>query len=134
MIHVNRRGEPSGVSRRLMKSPDDHVKVGQLAHRAKPDVDVGKADPEQAAPSPDHVLAVEAAHAVVEFLLRGRVRQLVAATADQVAERMAAEGIAAQENDVEQEDERADAEAEVPAALGVLESAALHEVPEEQTD
>ena len=50
--------------------------VGPDAHRAQAHVEVGEADPEQAAPGPQHVAAVEAAHAVVGLLAHRRCRQI----------------------------------------------------------
>src|SRR5476651_2151693 len=46
---------------------------------------------------------------------------------------MAAERVTAEEDHVEQQDERADPKAEMPASL-ILESARLHEVNEQQQD
>jgi len=66
--------------------------------------------------------------------LRRRLGELITATADQVAEGMASKRVAAQQNNVEEQDEGADAEAEVPVALVVLESAGLDEVPEQERD
>src|SRR5260370_38932450 len=62
------------------------------------------------------------------------MRQLILAPAHEVAERMAAKRITAQEEDVDQEDNRADAEAEVELAIVALELARLHDVPGEKQD
>jgi len=50
-----------------------------------------------------------------------RPRQLVEVTAHQVAQGMAAEGVAAQQDDVEKEDQRADADAEMDGTARVFE-------------
>ena len=71
--------------------------IGPDSDRAKANVDIAEADPEEAAPGARHVPAVEAAHAIVDLLLGGHVRQLMAIAADEMAQRMTTESIAAQE-------------------------------------
>ena len=56
----------------VRRRPSDDPQVVNDAHRAEADVDVGEADAEQAEPRPLHVVAVEAAHAVVGLLARRR--------------------------------------------------------------
>src|SRR5262249_37744120 len=111
-----------------------NTKIGPDPHRAEPDIHIAETDPEKTAPGPQHVITVEAAHAVVGFLLRRRVGQLIAIAADQVAERVAAERIAAEQDHVEQQHDGADADAEVPVAVRILEAQGLDEVPREQHD
>ncbi len=57
--------------------------------------------------------AIQAADAVVGLLASGRARQAVAKSTDEMAERVAAEGVAAKQNDVGQQDEAADVHAEM---------------------
>ena len=85
----------------------------QIAHRAHADVEIGEADPDQADPRPLHVPAVEAAHAGVRRLARpagptsrrARRRPGAAASGSRTCR--------AEEDDVQREHDRADADAEL---------------------
>src|SRR5256885_10078863 len=81
-------------------------------HRAKPDVKIGEPHPEQAHPGPEHVASIEAAHAAVGLLTERRFREPVDAAADQMPERVTAEGVAAEEYDIEGQNDRPDADTE----------------------
>ncbi len=70
--------------------------------------------PEQTEPGEEHVTAVETAHAVIGFLAGWMPRELIDDAAHQVAQRMAAERVAAEQDDVDEQHQRADADAEVP--------------------
>src|SRR5436190_16425845 len=82
------------------------------AQRAEPDVEVGEADGEEAGPCPEHVPPVEAAHARVGGETERRARELVDAAARDMSHRMAAEQVAAEQEDVRREQQRAEADAE----------------------
>src|SRR5947208_2765142 len=76
----------------LEKSP-----VRPDAHRAESYVDVGERHPAEAHPGPHHVPFVEAGGAREELLARRLLRHLIEHAADQMAQRMAAEGVTAQQ-------------------------------------
>ena len=82
----------SGHLRQILQScPDRPSSTGGRRGRQKPTA-------EQAAPRPQHVPAVEAARRSRRPCWRtGALRQLVETAADQVAERVAAEGVAAEQ-------------------------------------
>src|SRR5882762_11582306 len=77
------------------------------------DVGVGDADPEETHPRPQHVAAVEAAHRVVAARAGRGLRLRIEETADEMAQRMTPERVAAEENDVDDEHERTNRKAEV---------------------
>src|SRR6266511_1412491 len=58
------------------------------AHRTKPDVEIGEGDPEQTHPRPEHVSAIETAHAAVRLLTERRPGKLIDAAADKVPQGM----------------------------------------------
>src|SRR5579871_6459971 len=61
------------------------------AHRAQAHVNIRKAHEEHADPGPLHVIAVQAAHAIVSLLAPRRSRQHILDSAHQVTERVTAE-------------------------------------------
>src|SRR5438045_1067624 len=83
------------------------------AHGAEANVYIREADAEEAAPGPEHVSLVEAGDATVGFLAGGRFGDFVFGAADEMAEGMAAKCVAGKEKDVEGQDKRAQADAEV---------------------
>ena len=82
------------------------------AERAQPHVNVGEPDPEQAHPGPEHVPAIEAADAGISAVARGRFRELIEKSADEMAQGMTAESVAAEQNDIHRQHQRADADPE----------------------
>jgi hypothetical protein len=56
------------------------------ANRAKPYIEVCKADPEQAEPSPKHVPAIEAAHACVGAITARRFGKLIEKATSQMSQ------------------------------------------------
>ena len=103
------------------------------SHRAHPHVDVGERDADETHPRPLHVPAIETARTVVRLLAHRMARELIEESADRVAQRVAAERVAAEQHDVDREHERADADAEVLHARGVVEPQRLpHVVREEE--
>src|SRR5258706_8464704 len=95
------------------------IEVVDIAVRDEADVDVRHHDREQAHPRELHVAAVEPARLLPRPERDARlaaVRHAVLAAADEVAERVAAERVAGDEDHVEREDQRADADAG-PAVL-----------------
>ena len=90
------------VIERLVFGHLEESPVRPDAHRAHAHVEIGETDPEQAEPRKPHVARVQAAHAVVGFLANGRFGNHVFDAADQVPERVAAEGVTAQQDHVHQ--------------------------------
>src|ERR1051325_1046776 len=107
--NVWKRRSPESERRR---SNSEQTEVVPDPHRAEPHVEVGEADPEKAEPRPKHVPAIEAAHAAIGLIASGRPRKLIAKSADDMTQRMTAEREAAQKDDVDEQDERADPKAE----------------------
>src|SRR5262245_16683046 len=104
------RSTRSGRSKRSIiagrSEPDRRVRDDP--EREHPDVDVGERDRQQARPGPEHVVPVEAREALparVPDLRPAAAREAVHLSADDVAERMARQGIAAQQRRVEEQDE-----------------------------
>src|SRR5262245_48684097 len=97
-------------------------------HREHPHVEIREGDPKQAYPGPEHVPLVQSADAGVRPLTHRGLRELVASASHQVTKGVTAEGVAAEQNDVHEEDERADPDAEGDATGGVLEPERLPDV------
>src|SRR5579862_6520124 len=92
------------------------VEVVDHAGGAQPHVDVRDHDPDERRPRELHVARVEPARLLPRAERGGRlaaVGHAVLAAADQVAERVAAERVAGDQDDVDRQDQRADADAEV---------------------
>src|ERR1043166_2475581 len=105
------------------------------AQRAEPDVKIGEGDPEQAHPGPEHVATVETTDAAIGILAERRPGEPVDATADEVSQGMAAKGVAAQEDDVERENDGAQPEAEAgPAGRGIGKPKGLPNVVRQKDD
>src|SRR5947209_2292151 len=88
------------------------------AHRAEPDVEVGKHDRAKAHPGPEHVAPIETTHTLISFLAKGGFGRLVKKSADQMAQGMAAERIAAKEHNIDRQHERAKPHSEPLGASG----------------
>ena len=86
------------------------------SHRAKTNIKVGKAHPEQTEPRPKHVATIEATDAAVSVVACRRTGELVAESADQVSQRVAAESEAAQQNDIEREHDCANPNSKRPVS------------------
>src|SRR5438094_4977453 len=82
------------------------------AHRTEPHVKVGERYPEQTHPRPEHVPAIEAAHATIRPLAQRRFGEPVDATANQMAKRVAAEGVTAEQNHIDCQHNRSETNAE----------------------
>lgn len=82
------------------------------AHRKHPHVKVGKADDEKAAPREKHMPFVERTAGIVSRALQRFIRQLVAASADQMAQTVTAERVAREKENVGAQDDRAESDAE----------------------
>src|SRR5205823_396475 len=90
---------------------------------------------EEARPGEELVAAVEAAHPAVSEAARRRLREAVAVAAGEVPERVAAKGVAREEDDVQGEHERADAEPEPRhARRGIGEPASAEDVEGEDDE
>src|SRR5438046_2882113 len=69
----------------MLKSASNQPQIRPISQRTHAHVKVAEADPEQAAPGPCHVLAIQAADAIVGLVASRRARQLVHVTADEMA-------------------------------------------------
>src|SRR5262249_31006310 len=87
--------------------------IGPDAHRAEANVDIGEAHGAEARPGPFFVVPVETTHAIVKLVPHGMFRDLVEGAANQVAEGVAAEHIAADQNHVDGQNDRAQSDAEM---------------------
>src|ERR1700681_1102342 len=86
---------------------EDDVRVDEDPGAEQVDVHVGDDDAEHAAPCPERVALVEHGHPLPcagAHLANGRLRVAVEPAADQVAPRVAAEGIAGEQDDVDKHD------------------------------
>src|SRR6185503_4273347 len=90
----------------------NQAKVMPHAHRAKAHVKIGEPNPEQTHPGPEHVSAIETAHAAIRLLTERRLGKLIDAAADEVPQRMTSEGIAAEKNHVKGQHDGSDANPE----------------------
>jgi hypothetical protein len=63
-------------------------------HRAQAHVNIGKADPEQTEPRPQHVTAIETVHARVHVIACRRFGKLIQKTASDMPKRMTTKSIA----------------------------------------
>ena len=81
------------------------------AYRTKAHVKIREADPEQTHPCPEHVAAVETTDAAIGLETGRRPGKLIEKSADQMAQRMTTECVAAKQNDVHRQHDRAHADA-----------------------
>src|SRR5262245_46871504 len=111
-VRPRRRRRPTRRSSPVPTGPLHNPPVRPHPLGAQPDIEVRKADPEQAQPGPRHVPAVQAARTVVRLVQQWRLRDLVLKPADQVPERVAAKRIPAEQDHVDDEHKRANTDAE----------------------
>ncbi len=83
------------------------------AHRAETYIKIGETDPKQTHPRPQHMAAIQAAHAGVTSGANRSFGNFIQETADQMAQRMTAERVAAQQDYVQREHDCSDADAEM---------------------
>ena len=83
------------------RNPSEYSEIEVFSEEAY--VDVGKADPEEAAPGPEHMPLVEAGDAVIALVSDRGFREVIHEAADQVAQGVAAKRVAAKEEDIERE-------------------------------
>src|SRR6185295_2134889 len=102
----------TSYSKRGKSVTSEDPPVGPDAHRAEPHVQVRERDREQARPRPAPVDPVEATDAGVGLAAHRPAGEDVEPSAHQVPQRMAAERVAAEEEDVRREHQRPDPEAE----------------------
>src|SRR5215813_6942093 len=96
------------------------------------DVEVGRADRDEADPRERHVVRVQAARAPPHRVLRARgaaAREAVEPAADEMARRVAREAVARERGRAREQDERADAQAE-----GETVAHGIHHVPPEKEE
>ena len=80
------------------------------AHGAKAHVKIAETNPEETHPRPQHVAAIKTGDTAISLITRWRARKLIAKSANQMPERMATKGVAAEENDIDCENDRSDAD------------------------
>src|SRR5882724_3577113 len=83
-----------------------------------PDVEIGEADGDQAGPGEEHVALVEEAKKAPAGMARrseGGAGETIEFAADDVAKRVAGEGVSREKNDVDEHDQSAEADAEFAA-------------------
>ena len=97
------------------------------AHRAKPHIHIGEAYRTQTCPRPLLMTRIQAARAVVQFVTHRMPRDLIERSADQVAERVAAEDVASQQHHVDAQHDGADSDAEA-----IVEPERLHRVVDQK--
>ena len=124
----------SSWPREIVRLESEEVEVVPDAHRAEADVDVGEADPEETQPRPHHVAVIEAADARCSSS-----RRRAPSTSSRGSRRpdgggMAAEGVAGQQDDVDDQDERADGDAEMLRAVRGLEPERVPRIAAEDED
>src|SRR5437899_3186599 len=89
---------------RKMKTTPDPSEDSQIRpdpHRTQADVQIGKANPAQAHPGEEHVPAVERRDARVAGAACRPFGEAIAAAPDQMPQRMAAEGVQAEQHDID---------------------------------
>src|SRR5687768_17338941 len=79
------------------------VEVFPDAHRAQANVDIAEADPEQAAPGPHAVAAIETTDAIIRRLAGAGLAEFVLASANEMTQRMATERVTAEQNHVDRQ-------------------------------
>src|SRR5262249_37712771 len=104
------------------------------AHRAQAHIKIRETHPEQTDPGPQHVPAIQATHTLVTARASWRFRELVQKSADQVTQRVTTASIAAEEDDIGCQHERAHAYAKRSLARGVGEPKRLPRVVGEDHD
>jgi hypothetical protein len=65
------------------------------AHGTKPHVKIGKSNPKQTHPRPKHVATIETTNTAIDLITRRRLGELIDKAADEMAQRMTAERVAA---------------------------------------
>src|ERR1035441_4220718 len=113
---------------------EDDVRIDEDPGTQQVDVHVGDDDAEHAAPCPDGVALVEHGHPsprAIAGLSQLRLRVAVETAADEMAPRVAAECVAAEQDDIDQHDPGA--ESELHVAVG-REEGEVDVVPEEAGD
>src|SRR5215472_16481203 len=88
--------------------------VAPYTHRAQAHIKVGERDREKTAPRKQHVTPVQTTHTVVDPPTSRSTRQTIAKTADQMAKRVATEGVAAEQHEVRQQNDSAETHAKPP--------------------
>src|SRR5262249_40618818 len=79
-------------------------------------VEIGKPDPKQTHPRPQHVALIQTADAAVSLITGRSARKLIAKSADQMPERMTTKGITAKKNNIDGEHDRSEADSKCLAA------------------
>ena len=99
------------VLRHLQQSP-----VVPDPHRKHANVDVAERDHEETAPRPTHVTAIQTAHAGISGFPHRSSRHPVEIAADKMSQRVTAECVSAEQNDVGREDNCAESDSEMSRA------------------
>jgi hypothetical protein len=80
------------------------------AHGTEAHIKIGEANPKKTHPRPKHVATIQTGDTAISLVTRWRTRKLIVKSADQMPERMTPKGIAAEQNDIDGEDDRSDAD------------------------
>src|SRR5262245_18463486 len=115
----SRSSRPPSIIGRPPRGSQSDRRVRDHPEGEQADVDVGEGHGQEARPGPEHVVAVEAGEAPpagVPHLRPARAGEAVHLAADDVAERVAGQRVAAQQRGVEEQDE--DAQPDPDAAAG----------------
>src|SRR5436853_3227401 len=102
-----------------LRSPSEEPVVGPDPHRTETDVKIGEADREEAQPRKELMLVVERARTGVGHIAHAMLADLVMRSADKMPHRMAAERVGAEEADVDEQNDGADADPELHAAVAI---------------
>src|SRR3954464_10550668 len=108
--------------------------VGPDPHRAEAHVEIGESNGAQAEPGKELMSPVEARDARIAGPSEARGGDFVAAAAHQVPQRVAAEGVAGEEQGVRRQDQTADADAEMASSRAIGEPERLDRVADENDD
>src|SRR4029078_5634031 len=117
-----------------VRSSSEQPEIGPDAHRAEPHVEVSETNPEEAKTREKLVPAIQAGDARVTGPSQPGCRDFIAAAADQVAQRMAAERIAREQRRVDGQDQAAQADSKVPGTAGVGEPVRLQRIDGQNAD
>ena len=82
-------------------------------HRAEAHIEIAEADPEQTHPGAQHMAAVETGHTGVALGAKRCLGDLIQKPADQMAERVTAKRVACEQENVDSQHDRPNADSEV---------------------
>jgi hypothetical protein len=80
------------------------------AHGTEAHIKIAKANPKKTHPRPKHVAAIQTGDTAISLVTRWRARELIAKSANQMPKRMTTKGIAAEQNNIDCENDRSEAD------------------------